>query len=59
MKKENGIYADFYVYKDGMEFPIRTLHMKDVSRLLTDGLMNGLENVVNPSTESGGNDDNT
>lgn len=59
MKKENGIYADSYVYKDGMEFPIRTLNVKDISRMLTDSLMNGLENIVNPSKESGGNNDNT
>lgn len=43
---ENGIYIDVFVVKDGLRYPLKTLDMGDVSKILVDNLMNGIEEIV-------------
>lgn len=48
MKKKDGVYAQFYVVKDGLEFPIQTINLRDLSRILTESIIGVLENIIYP-----------
>lgn len=57
MKKENGVYVDFYVVKDGMHLPIKTMNLRDFSRNLTESVIGSLECIISPKSEE--ENDNT
>ena len=42
----DGIYVDIFVVKDCKKYPLKTLDMGDVSKILVDNLMNGIEEIV-------------
>ena len=43
---EDGIYVQFFAVSDGIRYDRRTINMGDLSKYLTNGLMDGLENAV-------------
>lgn len=57
MKKENGVYVDFYVVKDGLQLPIKTMNLRDFSRDLTESVIGALEGIISPKSEE--ENDNT
>lgn len=42
----DGICIDIFAVKDGEKYPLKTLDMGDVSKILVDNLMNGIEEIV-------------
>lgn len=46
MKKENGIYCDFYCHKDGMDFPLKTLNVRELSNVLITGVLDSLGKII-------------
>lgn len=45
-KFEDGIYVDIFAIKDCKKYPLKTINMKDVSEILVNNLMNGIEEVM-------------
>ena len=41
----DGIYIDIFVVKDGEKYLLKTINMKEVSNILVDNLMNGIEEI--------------
>lgn len=41
----DGIQIDIFAVKDGKKYFLKTIDMKDVSNILVDNLMNGIEEI--------------
>lgn len=42
----DGIYVDIFAVKDGKKYFLKTIDIKDVSKILVDSLMNGIEEIM-------------
>ena len=42
----DGIYVDIFVVKDCKKYLLKTLDIRDVSEILVNNLMNGIDEVV-------------
>jgi hypothetical protein len=45
-KITDGIYVDIFVVKCGKRYPLKTINGKDVSKILVENLMNGIDEIV-------------
>lgn len=45
VKNTDGLYLDLFAVKDGVRYNAKTVSMKDVSHILTDSLMDGIEKM--------------
>lgn len=45
-KITDGIYMDIFVAKDGKKYPLKTINGEDVSKILVENLMNGIDKIV-------------
>lgn len=41
----DGVYMELFVVKDGIKYNAKILDMKDVTKVLTNSLMDGIENL--------------
>lgn len=41
----DGIYIELFAVKDGVRYNAKILDMKEVTLILTNGLLNGIENL--------------
>ena len=41
----DGIYIDIFAVKDGEKYLLKTINMKEVSNILVNNLMNGIEEI--------------
>lgn len=41
----DGIYIELFAVKDGVRYDAKILDMKEVTLILTNGLLNGIENL--------------
>lgn len=41
----DGIQIDIFAVKDGKKYFLKTIDMKDVTNILVDNLMNGIEEI--------------
>ena len=42
----DGIYVDIFLVKDCKKYPLKTLNVEGVSKILVDNLMNGVDEIV-------------
>ena len=54
---KDGIYLELFVTKNGIKYPLKTFSLQYFIKVLTNSLMDGIENVVNVplSNEKGDN----
>jgi hypothetical protein len=48
---ENGCYMEFFAVKDNKRYNAKTVSLKDMSRALTNGLMDSIEKIVFDNNE--------
>jgi len=48
---EDGIYFEIFAIKDGERYNSHTINIKDVSRILTNSLLDGVEKIVTQSQQ--------
>ena len=48
----DGIYFDIVTIKEGVEYPVKRVNMLEVSRILTDSLMDGIGKMLGVSEEA-------
>lgn len=46
MENNNGIYIEVFAMKDGERYNFKTVNLKEVSNVLVNHLMNGIEAVA-------------
>lgn len=44
-ERDDGIYMQLFCVKDGRRYDVKVISMKDVSTILTNSLMDGLEKI--------------
>lgn len=44
-KREDGIYAQFFAIKDGERYDTNVINLKEISSILTNSLMDGIEKL--------------
>ena len=44
---KDGIYLELFVTKNGIKYPLKTISLKYFIKVLTNSLMDGIENVIN------------
>lgn len=44
-KKDDGIYAQLFVVKDGVRYDMKTVSLAEVTNVLTNSLMDGIEKL--------------
>lgn len=42
---KDGIYVELFVVKDGQRYNVKTLSMNEVTKVLVNGLMDGVERL--------------
>jgi hypothetical protein len=52
MSEKDGIYIEVLVVKDGIRYNTKIVNMKDVSAILTNSLMDGIETVIGVDTHN-------
>ena len=43
--RDDGIHVDIYAVKDGKRYDMKTSDIKDITKIMTDNLMNGIEQI--------------
>ena len=49
---KDGIYFDILAIKDGVEYPVKRVSVLEVSKILTDSLMDGLGKALDVPEEA-------
>lgn len=52
MAEKDGIYIEVFVVKDGVRYNAKIINMKDVSAILTNSLMDGIETIIGVDTHN-------
>ena len=48
MKNKDGIYFEIFAVKDGVRYNSRIISINDVSEIMTNSLMDGLQEITMP-----------
>lgn len=50
---KDGLYVQFFVVKDGVPHPCKTVSMQDVTRTLVNAIMDGIEKIATSENTNG------
>ena len=48
---ENGIELDIFIVKDKIRYKVKTISINEVSKILANSLMDGVDKIINPDED--------
>lgn len=49
MKNNDGIYIEVFAVKDGVRYNAQTISLNNVSKILTNSLLDGVQKIIMPT----------
>lgn len=50
---KDGLYVQFFVVKDGTPYPCKVVSMQDMTKILVNTMMDGIEKIVTSKDTNG------
>ena len=53
MKNNDGIYIEVFAIKDGVRYNAQVISLNDVTKILTNSLLDGVQEIIMPKESEG------